>query len=187
MVHSGFTNFTPACGRIKTRSRKLWIMTIWPLQSECAARFGNPSTASWQRQNLIQIPVPWKLAMGNIPIRAIPINKIAAPSLAKVLADIWQQCGKSQKAIAHIGMDQFSGSFAVRKMRGGNEVSMHSYGLAIDWDAPKNPQHAPDAKTEFHSHSTMVKAFKAEGWIVGVDWSGNSRDAMHVQAARVKP
>ena len=68
-------------------------------------------------------------------------------------------------------------------MRGGIALSMHSYGVAIDWDAEENPQHS--AKHLFREDSLIVVKFKEENWVWGGDWGGSSIDAMHVQAARV--
>jgi hypothetical protein len=66
-------------------------------------------------------------------------------------------------------------------MRGGHALSMHSYGIALDWDADENEfGHKVHA---FHSDSLIVQAFEGEGWVWGGRWS--YPDAMHMQAARV--
>lgn len=155
-----------------------------PKQSECLRLFGNPSSNGWQSKNTVRVPVPWRMSMGDIPIKSIQINKVAADSLARVIAKIWSRCGQTQSAIHAAGCDCFSGSFAVRPIRGSTVPSMHSYALAVDFNAPANPLGAPESKTQFKPSSVMVKAFKEEGWIWGGDWKGR-RDAMHVQWATV--
>ncbi len=159
-------------------------MAKLPKQSECLKLFGNPSAAGWQAKQCVSVPVPWAMSMGAIPIKRIVINKIAADSLAKVLTKIWDRCDHTQSKIHSAGCDCFSGSFAVRPIRGGSAPSMHSFALAIDIDAPNNPLAAPASKTKLKADGIVVRAFKEEGWIWGGDWTGR-RDAMHVQYAVV--
>lgn len=159
-------------------------MADLPLQSDCLRLFGNPNSPGWLAKNTTRVPVPWRMTMGDIPIRSIVINKIAAASLATVLNAIWQRCGQSQSGIHFVGCDCFSGSFAVRPIRGGHTPSMHSYALAVDINAPANPLGADAAHTFFQPDSLVVQEFKQAGWVWGGDWSGR-RDAMHFQWARV--
>lgn len=155
-----------------------------PKQSACLSLFGNPNSSAWVAKNTTRVAVPWDMRMGDIPIRSIMINKIAAPSLATVLQSIWQRCGKSQSAIHLAGCDCFSGSYAVRPIRGGHTPSMHSYALAIDINAPANPLGAGPDRAMFHQDSIVVQEFKRAGWVWGGDWHGRP-DPMHFQYAEV--
>lgn len=159
-------------------------MVDLPLQSDCLRLFGNPSSPGWLAKNTTRVPVPWKMTMGDIPIKSIVINKIAAESLASVLNAIWQRCGQSQSKIHFAGCDCFSGSFAVRPIRGGHTPSMHSYALAIDINAPANPLGADEAHTFFKHDSIVVEEFEKAGWQWGGRWTGR-RDSMHFQYAIV--
>ena len=159
-------------------------MSNWPKQSECAKRFGNPFEPGWAAKNIVRVTPPFPMAMGDIPIPSIQINKIAADSLSRVLTRIWDLCDHDIGKVKAGHCDCFSGSFALRNMRGLGQVSMHAYALAIDLDAPHNPLGAAPGRTFYTPDSVVVKAFKAEGWIWGGDWSGR-RDAMHFQAAIV--
>jgi hypothetical protein len=123
--------------------------------------------------------------MGKQHVPFITIHKKAAASLTRVLDSIWLGVGKDESAIETLHYNLFSGSFNYRPMRDGHALSMHSYGVALDFDASENPQHS--TKHLFQSNSLIVTSFKAEGWIWGGDWSGTSIDAMHFQAARVHP
>ena len=154
------------------------VLVRMPKQSECLRLFGNPSSNGWQSKNTVRVPVPWRMSMGDIPIKSIQINKVAADSLARVIAKIWDRCGQTQSAIHAAGCDCFSGSFAVRPIRGSTAPSMHSYALAIDFNAPANPLGAPESKTLFKPSSLVVKAFAEEKWIWGGNWVSR-RDAMH--------
>jgi D-alanyl-D-alanine carboxypeptidase len=119
--------------------------------------------------------------MGDIEIPGIKINVIAAQSLQRVLDTVWCGCDKDPAKIAHIHADQFSGDWVVRQMRGLRTVSMHAYGLAVDFDAPHNPLgHAGF----FTPANPLVQAFESEGWTWGGRWA-HRPDPMHFQAARV--
>lgn len=124
------------------------------------------------------------MSMGEIHISSIQINRIAATSLTKVLDAISSACDHDHKKLTDFHCNQFSGSFVLRQMRGLHSISMHAYGLAIDFDATHNQLSAQPGETFFHSDSIIVRAFRAEGWIWGGDWTSR-RDAMHFQAALI--
>ena len=153
-------------------------------QHECAALFGNPSTPGWGVKHIARVEPPWKLMMGDIPIHSIKVNSVAAPSLTAIIGEIWDKCGHDQKQIAKVGMDVFSGDWAIRQARGLRMVSMHAYALAVDFNAPKNPLGWSEPRTLFKHDSLPVVVFKAHGWTWGGDWTGR-RDAMHFQFPKV--
>jgi D-alanyl-D-alanine carboxypeptidase-like protein len=161
----------------------------WPLQAQCDTFYGNPRgtggsySPQWAAANLVHVACPWVLMMGNQHVPFITIHRNCSDSLTRVLGNIWDAVGKDQGAVESLHYNRYSGSFNFRPMRGGIALSMHSYGVAIDWDAEENPQHS--TKHLFREDSLLVVKFKEEGWIWGGDWSGSSIDAMHVQAARV--
>jgi hypothetical protein len=159
----------------------------WPKQSECDSFYGNPRgngawSAKWYRDNVVQIQPPFKMWFGGKPVTRVSIHKKCAPSLARVLTDVWQEYNCHQEAADMAGVTTFSGTMAYRAMRGGVAMSMHAYGCAIDFDAVNNPM-GKDGR--FEPSSPLVQAFKREGWIWGGDWKGKSRDDMHFQAAIV--
>lgn len=164
-------------------------MNIWPLQKDCDAFYGNPRgvngySDSWAKANLVHVSCPWRLNMGaGHPVPFIPIHRKCAESLSRVLNVVWDKVGHSQEEIDRLKYSVFSGSFNYRTKRGASSLSMHAYGAAIDWDAPDNAMHSQHHL--FTDDSLLIVAFKAEGWICGLDWSGSGVDAMHVQAARV--
>ena len=157
-------------------------MSQWPLQSECLAKFGNPYAPGWGNTHIVHVQCPWQLYMGQLRIPYIKINKIAADSLKRVLDNVWNDCDKDPEKIKAIHADQFSGDWVIRQARGLKMISMHSYGLAIDFDAPHNG--LGRSKHFFNHKNPLIAAFLEEGWIWGGDWK--RKDAMHVQAARLK-
>lgn len=159
-------------------------MTYWPRQSDCPKLFGNPFAEGWTSKHLVRVVPPYAISMGDVHIPSISINKVAAESLTRVLTRILNLCDHDPKKVAANHCNCFSGSFALRSIRGKSAISMHAFGLAIDFDAPNNALAAPENKTFFKPDSVIVRAFKEENWIWGGDWKSR-RDAMHFQAATV--
>jgi hypothetical protein len=158
--------------------------TTWPKQSACLKTFGNPFAPGWAAKNIVRVPPPFAMSMGDIHIPAIQINKIAAASLTRVLNAIADECDHDPKKLADIHATMFSGSFVLRQMRGLHTISMHAYALAIDLDAPNNALGAKAGHTFFTPDSIVVKCFEAENWQWGGRWKGRA-DFMHFQAAIV--
>ncbi|MEI7507846.1 MAG: M15 family metallopeptidase [Flavobacterium sp.] len=104
--------------------------------------------------------------------------------MSRIFDAIWLASDKNQKIIDDWGVSVFSGSYNYRVMRGGNVLSMHAYGCAIDLDAPRNWFH--DQNPHFEKVPQVLRAFEDEGWTWGGSWSGRSKDGMHFQAARVR-
>jgi hypothetical protein len=159
------------------------VPPTWPLQRDATAFYGNPYQVGWYEANMTHVVCPWPLVIGTTPLRNIAIHNKCAASLTRVLNTVWDQVGHDVDKIKALHYDQYDGSYNFRNKRGGASLSMHAYGAAIDWDAADNAQH--DVHHLFTDNSPLVVAFKAEGWIWGGDWSVNSIDSMHTQAARV--
>jgi hypothetical protein len=155
----------------------------WPSQHTVWSTFPHPGTSGWTAEHLTDVKCPWILHMDKVVLHAIQINKVAAESLDRILRYIWEKAGSTQEAIEKLHYDRYSGSYNYRPIRGSTGLSMHAYGLAIDFDDQENQQHA--TKHLFQDSSLIVQAFKAEGWVWGGDWSRGSIDAMHFQAASV--
>lgn len=156
----------------------------WPLQADCPTFYGDPDSAGWEAANLVDVTCPWALDMSGAAVHTIKIHRKCAASLGRVLDYVWEQCGKDQAQINALHYNLYSGSFNNRNIAGSSQKSMHAYGAAIDWDDAENQQHS--TRHLFTDDSLLIKAFKAEGWIWGGDWSSGSIDPMHVQAARVR-
>ena len=157
----------------------------WPLQRDAVAFYGNPFKPNFMA-NLTHVACPWKFqtafqAEGGLII----CHKKCADSLTRVLQKTWADIGQSQDHAHTLGYDVFDGSYVVRAMRGGTAPSMHSFGIAFDFDAAANQQHS--MKHLFQHNTPLVDNFLAESWIWGGDWTPQSIDAMHFQAARVHP
>jgi len=152
-----------------------------PLQSQCARLFGDPSHPDFLA-HVTHVQPPYQLRMGAIPVHSVKINKVAAPSLARVFAAVWEACKKDPEEIRRFNIDHFSGDWVVRLMRGRPSISMHAYALALDFDAEDNPLGRTPGY--FRANHPLVQAFEENGWVWGGSWSGRP-DPMHFQYATV--
>lgn len=125
------------------------------------ARLGDPSQSAWQRDNLVTIePVPgqrWQ------------VYREAAPAYQGFLSALAQQ----GYPIAS------SGGFNYRTIRGGDKLSQHAFGTAIDLNAATNPRVAPGAARVTDLPANVGELANR----YGLEWGGNwSRpDAMHFE------
>jgi hypothetical protein len=164
----------------------------WPHQSsrpEMDKFYGDPRgkggkvSDAWVKAYLVPVSPPWKMIyVENRKVTRIPkfsFNKMAAPSLERVLKTVWEHYDKDQKAIERFGLDRFGGAFNFRKIRGSTHISNHAYACAIDLD----PDHNPLGAKHGHMPADVVKIFKEEGWRWGGDYHGR-KDWMHFEAVR---
>jgi hypothetical protein len=166
-------------------------ITTWPLQADCAVFYGNPTSVvkgvaqanrTWEAKNLVLVPLPWAARASwdkKIAIKSLRVHRLVAESLKRALAAIWVAVGQSQAEIERIGLNLIGGGYVWRLMRGGNSLSMHSYGCAIDLDPERNGLGDQTPAMD----PRVIAAFEAEGWTWGGRWK--TKDGMHFQAARV--
>ena len=87
--------------------------------------------------------------------------------------------------IQRLGLDVWSGCVNVRKMRGGTEWSMHSWGIAVDYDDTNNQLKWGRDKARFArpEYDKWWQCWEKEGW----ESLGRKKnyDWMHVQAAKI--
>lgn len=165
-------------------------MATWPLQKDCNAFYGNPRganggpSAAWEAANLTNVKPPFTMRYAGTPIKTIRVHKKCAESLLRVLNVIWIAAGKKQAIVDEWGCSIYGGAYNFRLMRGGSNLSMHSWGCAIDLDPARNG--LGDSTPRFANYPQVVKAFADEGWEWGGSWSAGGRDGMHWQAAWTK-
>lgn len=154
--------------------------TVFPRQRAVTAFYGNVGT------NQTRIIPPWKMRLAwdkRRYIQRMTLHEKCAESALRAMTRVYAHYG--DKGIKHLGLDLFGGSLNVRKMRGGSRYSMHSWGIAIDFDPTRNGLRVKRPKARL-SHDDVIpfwEAWEAEGWIS----LGRERnfDWMHVQAARL--
>ena len=151
-----------------------------PRQRDVPSYYGTPG----QNQTMLQLPFPMVLAWDlNTPIQRFSIHQKAADSARRALTRTLQHYGMDR--IRELRLDRFGGCLNHRPMRGGNSLSMHSWGIAIDFDPERNQlrwgrDRAHMARADYQP---FLNFWEAEGWIS----LGRERnfDWMHVQAARL--
>lgn len=153
---------------------------VWPRQKDCRSFYGPVG----ESQVRVTLPFEMKLAWDKgTRVRAMTLHSKVADSAERAFARI--AATYSEKERAELGIDLFGGSLNVRRMRGGSAYSMHSWGIAIDFDPERNGLNTPFAKARLGQPDAVPfwEAWEAEGWVsLGRAWG---RDAMHVQAARL--
>lgn len=153
---------------------------IWPRQSGVPGFYGAVGT----KQTSIQLPYEMKLAWDkSTKLRKMTLHTRCAASAQRVFEKI--KATYSAKEIAELGLDIFGGSLNVRKMRGGSAYSMHSWGIAIDFDPERNQLKWGRDKARLARPDAIpfFEAWEDEGWLS----LGRARnfDWMHLQAARL--
>jgi len=154
--------------------------TIWPRQAECMHYYGPVG----QNQTQIEIPFDMVLAWDKgTRIRKMTLHQRVAPSALRVLQRVAGLYSAAERA--NLGINLFGGSLNVRRMRGGSSYSMHSWGIAIDFDPERNQLKwgAPLARLSHQDAVPFWAEWEREGWLS----LGRARDFdwMHVQAARL--
>lgn len=151
----------------------------WPLDDYTSLLnfYGKPGS------NIIKLksPYPLRLAWDTASItNNISCNIKVRDSLERIFLSILNHYGSANEVKA-ANMDLYGGCFNVRKMRGSDQWSRHSWGIAIDIDPSHNGFTTP-WPGEAIMPEAVIKIFEAEGWKSGARAWG--RDAMHFQATR---
>lgn len=157
------------------------LKPVWPRQSGVPEFYGAVGT----NQTSLVLPFPMRIAWDKAKtVSKITLHKKVADSAGRVFQRI-AETYTNAKQRADLGIDLFGGSLNVRKMRGGSAYSMHSWGIAIDFDPERNQlKWGKDKACLAHGDCTdFWKAWADEGWLS----LGQARnfDWMHVQAARL--
>jgi len=154
--------------------------TIWPRQAECITYYGPVG----QNQTQIEVPFDMYLAWSkSTRLKRMTLHSRVAESALQVLQRVGALYSAAERQA--LGVDLFGGSLNVRKMRGGNSYSMHSWGIAIDFDPERNQLnvHRSNARLSHPDAVAFWVAWESAGWLS----LGRARDFdwMHVQAARL--
>lgn len=132
---------------------------------------------------LVNVPVPanYPLKYDGKPVKSIRIHKLVADRLAAALQDIINHYGEDIEKVAP-GACVYDGSYNFRNSRNSSSTSVHSWGLAIDFDAANNTMKmaAPKARLSQAIYKPFFDileyhGFNSLGRRGDYDW-------MHVQA-----
>jgi hypothetical protein len=75
----------------------------------------------------------------------------------------------------------YDGCWVVRNMRGTSVPSMHSWGVALDFNAKLNPLGVAWGSRAGMFSSAFLAVWRKHGWTCGADWKVPRGDAMHFE------
>ena len=134
--------------------------------------------------NLVSIVTPYTLYYCGKPVKTIRVHKLIADRVQAALNEILDYYGLD--AIKQLGLDQYSGSYNYRKTTTGSAMSMHAWGIALDFAAEKNTyaMKKPQASLSVPACEMWWKIWEKHGAVslgreLGYDY-------MHLQFARLK-
>lgn len=133
--------------------------------AELIALYGHPSEDGTPYLVRLQLPYPMRLAWDkNTTVKSIQCHRSVHDALAHIFNDILAHYGLPQ--IQQLGIDLYGGCFNYRKMRGGNEWSRHSWGVAIDLDPERNQLRETSRTARFArpEYKAMIDIFYKHGF-----------------------
>jgi hypothetical protein len=154
----------------------------WPKQytDEFNAFYGN------QGENLVRVNLPYEHRFSwalHQKTRSFQCHVKVADSISRILTKVLEHYGETE--IKRLKLDVWGGCFNIRPIRGGTRPSMHSWGIAVDYDPDHNKldwgaDKATFARSDYHK---WWELWEEEGWLS----LGRARnfDWMHVQAAKI--
>lgn len=151
---------------------------VWPHESKVARFYGE------RGENIVRIDLPYPMQLAwdkAVFVHRMGVNRKVADSASRCFDKIASTYTTDE--ITDCGFDIFGGCLNVRKMRGGNRWSMHSWGIAIDFDPARNRLRwgRDRARLARPDCDTFWRIWEDEGWTS----LGRTRnyDWMHIQAA----
>ena len=155
---------------------------VWPTQAAVrsgSSCFGKPGN----EQALCSIIPPYPLYYEGKQVHTIRVHEIIAPHVLQALRNVLAHYG--QEAIHRLGLDIYGGSYAYRATTTGQALSMHAWGIALDFSPEANAysMRAPRATLSGAECRPWWEIWEQQGAVslgrtCGYDW-------MHVQFARL--
>jgi len=115
---------------------------------------------------VLNLPYPMRLAWDkNVFVKKITCHKLVSNKLELIFKDILNHYGLDK--IKELGIDIYGGCFNFRKMRGGNDYSRHSWGIAIDLDPERNllKETSKTARFARPEYKPMIDIFYRHGFV----------------------
>ncbi len=138
--------------------------------AQCLAKYGPPSD---KNRCMVLWDVPASLEIGIIPKRLYCNRDLIEPATAAFTKLI--QTGAIRDLLT------FDGCFNIRKKRGGATWSLHSWGVALDFDAFRNRMGVPNGAMTHR----VAECFTSSGFDWGGMWKGRTYDPQHFELAKI--
>ena len=157
------------------------VGTAWPTQKEVRSGksiFGAPGSGA-----LVRIVPPYQLYYDGAKVSSIAVHEAIAGHVEAALREVLAYYG--QKRIAELGLDQYGGCYNYRKATGGGGLSMHAWGIALDFAPEANAYNmqAPEASLSASDCVPWWEIWERHG-AVSLGRACN-KDWMHVQFAKL--
>ena len=139
------------------------------------AAYGDPhQQPAFAARNLTTYSLPTDVAkvwppFAGHPITRITVNKAVIPPLLKVFAEL-VATGLVRE------LKTYDGGYNYRPQRGSTRLSMHSFGVALDFNAATNGLGKPVTFS-----AAFLGVWRRNGWTCGADWKMPRTDGMHFQ------
>jgi hypothetical protein len=126
------------------------------------AKYGVPNE---QGTYLTTITLPYPFLYDGKPVSKMRCHKLVADKFLAVFNDILAHYGLEE--INRLGINKYGGCFNYRKMRGGTQLSRHSWGVAIDLDPQRNLLKETSATARFArpEYKPMIDIFYKHGFV----------------------
>jgi hypothetical protein len=133
--------------------------------AEIIKKYGVPNETGQGYLTKIILPYPMRIAWDTAhTVSSITCHKSIASNLVSVFNDLLSYYGIDK--IKELGIDLYGGCFNFRKMRGGSDWSVHSWGLAIDLDPARNTLKETSKTARFArpEYKPMIDIFYKHGF-----------------------
>ena len=116
---------------------------------------------------IVQIDLPYPMYLNwstSTYVEKISCHKLVADKLVAIFTEILEVYGLEK--IKELQLDDFGGCFNYRLMRGGKELSLHSWGVAIDLDPDRNrlKETSKTARFARPEYKAMIDIFYKHGF-----------------------
>lgn len=139
--------------------------------STAIKKYGVPNITGEGYLVSLDLPYPMRIAWDtDTTVNRIRCHKLVKDKLSAIFNDILTHYGYDK--IKELGIDLFGGCFNYRKKRGGSNLSMHSWGIAIDLDPARNQLRESKKTARFArpEYKPMIDIFYKHGFIsLGVE------------------
>jgi hypothetical protein len=130
------------------------------------SKYGKPNITGEGYLVTILLPYPMRLAWDTESVvNKMRCHKLVSGRFLAVFNEIHREYGYEK--IKELGIDLFGGCFNFRKMRGGDDWSTHSWGIAIDLHPAANSLKTPYSKSLFSKpeYKKLHEIFEKHGFI----------------------
>ena len=153
-----------------------------PTQAQVRAgksAYGTPGDES----ALVSLVPPYTLYYEGKAVKSIRVHRLIASRVEAALSAVLKAYGAAK--IKQLGLDQYSGSYNYRSTSTGSSLSMHAWGIALDFDAEHNSYAMKKPKARFSGpeYDAWWRIWEEQGAVA----LGRERDYdwMHIQFAKL--